>query len=108
MRLLFIRFSSIGDIVLTTPAIRCAKNQIPGVEIHFLTKLSMKDLVIGNPHIDVCHFFDENINETISALKEIHFDYIIDLHHNIRTWKIKRALGVPVLVKEERYGLGKN
>ena len=96
MRLLFIRFSSIGDIVLTTPAIRCAKNQIPGVEIHFLTKLSMKDLVIGNPHIDVCHFFDENINETISALKEIHFDYIIDLHHNIRTWKIKRALGVPV------------
>ena len=61
MRLLFIRFSSIGDIVLTTPAIRCAKNQIPGVEIHFLTKLSMKDLVIGNPHIDVCHFFDEKI-----------------------------------------------
>ena len=62
MRLLFIRFSSIGDIVLTTPAVRCAKNQIPGVEIHFLTKLSMKDLVIGNPNIDQFHFLDENIN----------------------------------------------
>ena len=45
MKFLVIRFSSIGDIVLTTPALRCAKNQIPGVEIHFLTKLSMKDLV---------------------------------------------------------------
>jgi ADP-heptose:LPS heptosyltransferase len=95
MRLLFIRFSSIGDIVLTTPAIRCAKNQIPGVEIHFLTKLSMKDLVIGNPNIHHCHFLDNNIDETIAALKEIPFDYVIDLHQNIRSWKIKKALGVP-------------
>ena len=95
MRLLFIRFSSIGDIVLTTPAVRCAKNQIPGVEIHFLTKLSMKDLVIGNPNIDHFHFLDNNIDHTITALKEIPFDYIIDLHHNIRTWKIKKALGLP-------------
>lgn len=56
MKFLVIRFSSIGDIVLTTPVVRCAKNQIPGVEIHFLTKLSMKDLVIGNPNIDHFHF----------------------------------------------------
>lgn len=95
MRLLFIRFSSIGDIVLTTPAVRCAKNQIPGVEIHFLTKLSMKDLVIGNPNIHQCHFLDNNLDETIAALKEIPFDYIIDLHQNIRSWKIKKAVGVP-------------
>jgi ADP-heptose:LPS heptosyltransferase len=95
MRLLFIRFSSIGDIVLTTPALRCAKNQIPGVEIHFITKHSMKDLVIGNPNIDHCHFLDNNLDDTIASLKGISFDYIIDLHHNIRTWKIKKALGVP-------------
>lgn len=95
MKFLVIRFSSIGDIILTTPALRCAKNQIPGVEIHFLTKLSMKDLVIGNPNIDHFHFLDENLDKTIAALKEIPFDYIIDLHHNIRTWKIKKALGVP-------------
>ena len=95
MKFLVIRFSSIGDIVLTTPALRCAKNQIPGVEIHFLTKLSMKDLVIGNPNIDQCHFLDNNIEVTIAALKEIPFDYIIDLHQNIRSWKIRKALGVP-------------
>jgi len=95
MKFLVIRFSSIGDIVLTTPALRCAKNQISGVEIHFLTKLSMKDLVIGNPNIDQCHFLDNNIEVTIAALKEIPFDYIIDLHQNIRSWKIRKALGVP-------------
>ncbi len=94
MRLLFIRFSSIGDIVLTTPAIRCAKQQIPGVEIHFLTKLAMRDLVDSNPCIDHFHYLDKDINKTIAALKKIQFDYVIDLHHNIRSWKIKKALGV--------------
>ena len=94
MRLLFIRFSSIGDIVLTTQAVRCAKQQIPGVEIHFLTKLAMKDLVEANPYIDQCHYLDGDIAETIGSLKQISFDYIIDLHHNIRSWKIKNALGV--------------
>ncbi len=95
MRLLFIRFSSIGDIVLTSSAVRCAKKQIPGVEIHFLTKESMKDLVTNNPFIDHCHFLGNDMQDTIAALKNIQFDYIIDLHHNIRTWKIKKALGVP-------------
>jgi len=95
MRLLFIRFSSIGDIVLTSPAIRCAKMQMPGVEIHFLTKSTMKDLVIANPYIHTIHFLEDSIEATVAPLKEIHFDYIIDLHHNQRTWRIKRSLGVP-------------
>lgn len=95
MRLLFIRFSSIGDIVLTSPAIRCAKMQIPGVEIHFLTKSSMKDLVIANPYIHSVHCLEDTIEGTVAPLKKLHFDYIIDLHHNQRTWRIKRAMGVP-------------
>ncbi|MEN9381498.1 MAG: hypothetical protein RI940_379 [Bacteroidota bacterium] len=95
MRLLFIRFSSIGDIVLTSPAIRCAKMQIPGVEIHFLTKSSMKDLVVANPYIHSVHCLEDTIEATVAPLKKIQFDYIIDLHHNQRTWRIKRALSVP-------------
>ena len=94
MRLLFIRFSSIGDIVLTTPVIRCVKQQIPGVEIHFLTKLSMKEVTEANPYIDHFHYLDQEINEIIPVLKKQSFDAVIDLHHNQRTWRIKRALGV--------------
>ena len=37
MKILIIRFSSIGDIVLTTPVIRCLKKQLSGCEIHYLT-----------------------------------------------------------------------
>ena len=92
MRLLFIRFSSIGDIVLTTPAIRCAKQQIPGVEIHFLTKGSMKEITEANPYIDHFHYLDNDLNSTIQSLKKIEFDHIIDLHNNLRTFKIKQAL----------------
>lgn len=97
MRLLFIRFSSIGDIVFTTPAIRCAKLQIPNAEIHFLTKSSMKSVTEANPYIDQFHYFDNNLSILIHQLKELQFDYIIDLHSNFRTFKIKKALGVPAL-----------
>lgn len=97
MRLLFIRFSSIGDIVFTTPAIRSTKQQLPGVEIHFLTKASMKAVTESNPYIDHFHYFDKDLNATINGLKAFQFDYIIDLHKNLRTFQIQKALGVPIL-----------
>lgn len=101
MRLLFIRFSSIGDIVFTTPAIRCAKQQIPGAEIHFLTKPSMKAVTEANPYIDHFHYLDKHLSTTIEDLKKMEFDYIIDLHRNFRTFRIKRALKVPALTYEK-------
>ena len=101
MRLLFIRFSSIGDIVFTTPAIRCAKQQIPGVEIHFLTKEAMKAVTISNPYIDHFHYFDKDLTATINQLKACNFDYIIDMHKNYRTYQIQKALGVPSLSYEK-------
>ncbi len=97
MRLLFIRFSSIGDIVLASPAIRCTKMQIPGVEIHFLTKPSMKAVTEANPNIDQFHYLEKDLGVTIKKLKAIQFDYVIDLHKNFRTFRIKQALGVPAL-----------
>jgi len=101
MRLLFIRFSSIGDIVFTTPAIRCAKQQIPGVEIHFLTKPSMKAVTEANPYIDHFHYLEKDLGTTIASLKSCQFDYIIDLHRNFRTFRIKRALKVPAFTYDK-------
>lgn len=88
MKLLIIRFSSIGDIVLTTPAIRCLKQQIPGAEVHFLTKEKFKAVTIANPYIDQFHYFDKNIRQTIRAIRSERFDCIIDLHKNWRTLRI--------------------
>ena len=94
MKFLIIRFSSIGDIVLTTPLIRCLKKQVPDAEVHFLTKKSFTNIVESNPYIDKIITLGNDWNTMIDALKAEHYDYIIDLHHNLRTLRIKRTLKV--------------
>lgn len=94
MKVLIIRFSSIGDIVLTTPVVRCLKLQIPTIQIHYATKINFKSILETNPYVDKIHFLNKNISTLISELKAEKFDYIIDLHNNIRTLKIKWSLGV--------------
>jgi heptosyltransferase-2 len=93
-KFLIIRFSSIGDIVLTTPVIRCLKKQVPGAEVHFVTKRSFAPILSPNPYIDKLHLLDDDLSSTIEKLKSEHFDYIIDLHHNLRTLRVKWGLGV--------------
>ena len=92
VKVLIIRFSSIGDIVLTTPVIRCVKKQLPGAEVHYLTKFSFKSILESNPYIDKLHLLKENLNDLLPILVNEEFDYVIDLHHNVRTMKVKQAL----------------
>src|ERR1700759_4834463 len=92
MKFLIIRFSSIGDIVLTTPAIRCLKKQIPDAEIHFLTKEKFKAVTIANPYIDKFHYYTNDLNAIVDELKKEKFDYIIDLHKNLRTYSLRLKL----------------
>ncbi len=49
VKFLIVRFSSIGDIVLTTPVIRHLKNQVEDAQVHFLTKKSYASLLDANP-----------------------------------------------------------
>ncbi len=91
-KILIIRFSSIGDIVLTSPVIRCLKKQLRQPEIHFLTKEKHEDLLRGNPYIDRIHLLNSNLTELLPQLQKEEFDYIVDLHHNLRSQFIKRNL----------------
>lgn len=91
-KFLIIRFSSIGDIVLTTPVIRCIKTQLPDAEVHFLTKASFKSILAHNPYIDQLHLAKDDLGQVIEYLQTLQFDYIIDLHHNLRSLRVKRGL----------------
>ncbi|MCC6400981.1 MAG: glycosyltransferase family 9 protein [Flavobacteriales bacterium] len=95
MKVLVLRFSSIGDIVLTSPVLRCVKQQVPGAEVHVATKSAFADLLRFNPHVDQVHELGDDLEGLIRQLKAERFDRVIDLHHNLRTARIKRALGVP-------------
>ena len=92
-RILVIRFSSIGDIVLTTPVFRCIKKQLDSVELHFVSKRSYKVVTENNPYIDKFFYLDDDIPSLVKELKKENYDYVIDLHNNLRSLRIKRALG---------------
>jgi heptosyltransferase-2 len=94
MKFLVIRFSSIGDIVLTTPVVRCLKQQVPGAQVHYLTKKGFAQILEPNPHIDRVHLLRDEFSELVRELRSESFDAVIDLHNNIRSLRVKRTLGV--------------
>lgn len=93
MKILVVRFSSIGDVVLTTPILRCIKQQLKDVELHYLTKQNFLNVIENNPYVDRFFAIKGGLNEIIPQLKKENYDYVIDLHHNVRTLRLKRALG---------------
>jgi ADP-heptose:LPS heptosyltransferase len=95
MKFLIIRFSSIGDIVLTTPVVRCLKKQVATAEVHYLTKKSFVPILAANPYIDKIHVLEDDLDMVIETLKQERIDYVIDLHHNLRTLKVKKGLKKP-------------
>lgn len=84
-KILIIRFSSIGDIILTTPVIRCLAKQMPDAEIHYLTKKSYDELLTNNPYIKKVILLDESLNTILPLLKAENYDHIVDLHKNMRS-----------------------
>jgi len=93
-KILIIRFSSIGDIVLTSPVLRAIKQQKPDIVVHYLSKNSFAPVLQHYPYIDKLILLKDNISDTIDSLKKEKYDYIIDLHKNLRSFRIKKALGV--------------
>lgn len=93
MKVLIIRFSSIGDIVLTTPVIRCVKQQT-GAEVHFLTKHSFAGLLAANPYVDKLWTIKKDLSEITPALLAEGFDHVLDLHRNLRTLALRFRLAL--------------
>jgi ADP-heptose:LPS heptosyltransferase len=94
VKVLLVRFSSIGDIVLTTPVIRCLKQQT-GTELHVLTFKRFCTVLEHNPYIDKLITVDHTIREVIPLLRGNRYDLIVDLHRNIRTLSLKLQLRRP-------------
>jgi ADP-heptose:LPS heptosyltransferase len=94
MKVLVIRFSSMGDIIYTTPIVRCLKKQLPDAEVHFLTKPAFKYIYDNNPYVDKLLLLKPALSETIADIKVEGYDYIIDMHNNLRTGIIKLRTGI--------------
>jgi ADP-heptose:LPS heptosyltransferase len=94
MKILLIRFSSIGDIILCTPIIRCIKQQL-NAELHFLTSAKFSTVLCSNPYIDKHQLYEGKFFDTLQSLKDEKYDIIIDLHKS----RLSRLFRACLMVK---------
>lgn len=93
IRVLLIRFSSMGDVILTSPVVRALHAMLEGgVEVHFLTKSAFVDAVDGLEGVHKVWSIEKTTAEVELDLVELGFHYVVDLHANARSAFIKRAL----------------
>ncbi len=90
-KILVIRFSSIGDIVLTTPVLRCLKQQL-GAEVHVLTKESFRTILEANPYVDRVISIRHKVGEAAAQLRETRYTAVVDLHCNLRSFQVRLLL----------------
>jgi len=92
VKILIIRFSSIGDIVLTSAITRCVKQQVKDAEVHYITKKQFSSIVQCNPYVDKIYSIDATVSEVSKELKKENYDFVVDLHHNLRSAQVKSLL----------------
>ena len=92
-KVLLIRFSSMGDVILTSPVIRALHAMLEGkVDVHYLTKSAFSDAVSGLGGVEKVWTIDHTTAEVEEGLKKERFHYVVDLHNNARSAFVKRAL----------------
>ena len=99
-RVLIIRLSSIGDILLTTPLVRSIKKKYPFIQIDYLVKKEFSELVQNNPHISNIYNYQRDNSEKqllINSLQTKNYELIIDLQNNFRSREIVSRVKSPVL-----------
>jgi lipopolysaccharide heptosyltransferase II len=86
-RILVIRLSSLGDILLTTPVLRLLRDHLPQAQIDVLVKPAYQDLLRAHPCVDRLILFDarQTLWQTLRALRRTRYDVVLDLHRTLRS-----------------------
>ena len=99
-KILIIRLSSLGDILLTTPLVRTLKKKFGNIDLDFVLKSQYEDVLKLNPYISKLFLYKNEkskISELIAKLKGNRYDAVLDLQNNFRSAEIRNA------VKAENY-----
>jgi ADP-heptose:LPS heptosyltransferase len=85
-KILIIRLSSLGDILLSTPLVRSLKQKYPSVRLDYLVREEYKDTLLLNPYIDnLLLFTNKKTDEIKEKIKNENYDLVIDLQNNLRS-----------------------
>ncbi len=85
-KILIIRFSSLGDIILTFPLIKKLRRKYPESVIHFLTGVKYQDVLKLNPSINRIILHDNSLSEIRKMVRSENYDVILDLHKNLKSF----------------------
>jgi heptosyltransferase-2 len=87
LRVLLVRFSSIGDILLTTPLVRALKRRHPDAHLMYVTKRALAPLVADNPHLAQVVALEpgEPIAHFARRLRALQPTHGLDLHGSLRS-----------------------
>jgi len=107
-RILVVRLSSIGDIILMTPLLRNLRRHFPGAQIDVATKVAFGDLLRHHPAID--HLYQVVPEEGAAGLRTLgaslrqqRYDVVLDIHKNFRSFQLTRAAHAPVVLRHEKF-----
>ncbi|MDZ7260735.1 MAG: glycosyltransferase family 9 protein, partial [candidate division KSB1 bacterium] len=97
-KILVIRLSSIGDILLATPLLRILKKTFPQARVDFVIKKKFEELISLNPYIDTLYAFDETrglaeLRQIKKKIRTQNYDLIIDIHKNFRSLYLRTRSG---------------
>ncbi len=84
--ILIIRFSSLGDIILTFPLIKKLRRKYPESVIHFLTGVKYQEVLKLNPSINKIILHDNSLSEIRKLVRAENYDVILDLHKNLKSF----------------------
>ncbi|NWF90169.1 MAG: lipopolysaccharide heptosyltransferase II [Ignavibacteriaceae bacterium] len=98
-KILIVRLSSLGDVLLTTPLIRSLKKDNSKTEIHFLVREEYKDALVNNKNISKLIIFNrtDSAAKIKSELSQSKYELIIDLQNNFRSRNLIFGLNCPVV-----------
>ncbi len=95
-KILVIRLSSLGDVVLTAPVYEEIKRAWADAEIWVLVKPAYAESLAGNPHITKVLPFN-GLFKTLSFIRSKKFTHLLDLHNNLRSKILRLFSGIPTI-----------
>jgi len=103
-KILVVRLSSLGDVLLATPLVRILARRFPNSQIDFLTKKIYAPLLYGNPRLNRVLTLDTNSLSDLMRLRLAvsKYDLVVDLHKSLRSWLITGAQILPTTVRARK------
>ncbi len=107
-KILIIRLSSLGDILLTTPLIRALRKRFPQAQIDFVVKAQFAEVLYNNPYLNQIHTLDPKSNwpslkKLKKRLRKENYDVILDLHKNFRSFFLRNLAGKAQIFGYRKY-----